>query len=63
MLNVKHNSESANNQQAKNQAAIALLDEWLADESGYENDNAEAIERALAAINDNPLSLREPSSK
>ena len=44
----------------RNQALARLLDEWAADESGYEEDNAEAIERALQGY---PLSLREASAK
>ncbi len=45
---------------ARNRAARALLQEWRGDVSGYEEDNAEAIERALALA---PLSLREYGSK
>ena len=33
----------------RNQAVIRLLDEWMADESGYDEDNWPPIERALDA--------------
>lgn len=39
-----------------NQAALQLMRQWEADDSGYEEENADAIERALAV---SPLSLRE----
>lgn len=51
---------SENEARARNQAARALLEEWRGDLSGYEEDNADAIERALAPA---PLSLREYGSK
>jgi hypothetical protein len=34
---------------AKNQAAIRLLNEWLADESGYDEKNWPVVKEALAA--------------
>lgn len=44
----------------RNLAARKLLREWETDASGYEEENAEAIERALK---DAPLSLRDDPIK
>ncbi len=34
-------------QKKKNQAAIRLIEQWLADESGYEEENWPQIEKAI----------------
>lgn len=49
--------------QARNLAALALLDTWENDTSGYEEENAEAIDRALSRTETEPFALREPSIK
>lgn len=46
--------------QEMNQATLELIRQWKADDSGYEEENADAIERALAV---SPLSLREIGRK
>ncbi len=43
------------NQQAKNEAAIKLLTEWLADESGYDEETWPKVKQA---IEENRLSSR-----
>jgi bifunctional DNA-binding transcriptional regulator/antitoxin component of YhaV-PrlF toxin-antitoxin module len=45
---------------AQNQKAIDLIHSWQNDDSGYEEENAEAIERALTIP---PLSLRGVAQK
>ncbi len=46
-------------QKAKNEAAISLLQEWLADESGYDEKTWPIIKKA---IEENRLSDRRPFS-
>lgn len=50
-------------QKERNKAALALLEEWRNDTSGYEEDNAAAIDRALSIAQTEPFRLREPSAK
>jgi hypothetical protein len=49
-----HEEEAA--RRAKNEAAIRLLDKWLADESGYDED---VWPRVKVAIEENRLSERK----
>ncbi len=44
----------------RNRGLLRLLQTWAEDESGYEEENAEAIDRAIDGY---PLSLREHISK
>lgn len=39
---------------SKNQAAIQLMEEWLADESGYEEEHGPQIEQAIKAASAKP---------
>ena len=48
--------ESVASQKARNKAAIALLDKWLADESGYDE---RVWPRLKKAIEENRLSSRK----
>lgn len=43
----KRVDESSSNQAAKAQRVIRLIDEWLADESGYDEQNWHKIEKLL----------------
>jgi hypothetical protein len=49
-------SETAETRRLKNQACIELLNEWLADESGYDEKNWPKVKEMLEA---NRLSDRE----
>ncbi len=43
-----HLNQDASERQANHQAVIRLLHEWLADESGYDEENWAAVKKLLA---------------
>lgn len=48
---------SSGSQQSKREACIALLNQWLADDSGYDEENWPKIKKAIA---ENRTSNRSP---
>ena len=54
--NLAPRGETVASQKARNKAAIALLDKWLADESGYDE---RVWPRLKKAIEENRLSSRK----
>jgi hypothetical protein len=48
---------SASNRQSKREACIELLNQWLADESGYDEENWPKVKQAIA---ENHTSNRSP---